>query len=210
MDLKTKLYGMLNHVSVDEIEFFRLADLYTNADQATLEAMRQNGTIKFKFGADAEFYPLDFMSFGLRFDRLNPTNNTLLKGYHGYSILSPRITFRSQMVTHEEFSIQYSRYFYDQRQCIEYDAAGAAVQVSSPADDPFRVGGPDGNPGNSIYGGTTAAGLPLNLYCTQPPPGPRPPYGFGSHAVSQDAGNKGAPTLNPDENVIKVEASMWW
>ena len=217
MDLKTKVYGMFNHVSVDDIEAERLADLYSldladAADAAEVESMRQNGTIKWKVGADAEFFPgLDWVSFGLRFDRLNPTNNELLKSFHGYSILSPRIVFRTKMVTHEEISIQYSRYFYDQRECVTTDASGSATRVSSPADDPFRIGGGDAVPGNSIYQGENpVTGYPLNLYCTQPPSSPRPPYGFGSTSTGQDPGLRGAATLIPDENVVKLEASMWW
>jgi hypothetical protein len=216
MDLKLKLYGMLNHIMVDDIEEERLSDLYEESsvytlDPAVIKAMRQDGAIKWKAGIDAEFFPWDYMSFGVRFDRVNPTNNPYLKDYQGFMILSPRIVFRTQMVTHEEFSIQYSRYFYDQRECVSTNSAGQVDGISSPADDPFRVGGGAGRAGNSIYGGThTGTGLPLNLHCTQPPSGPRPPYGFGSHAVSQDAGNRGSPQLLPDENVIKLEASMWW
>src|SRR5690606_20070208 len=109
MDLRTKLYGMLNYVTVSDIEEIRLAQIY--GATAPVDAMRQDGTIKYKFGADLEFFPLDWMSAGLRFDRLNPTNNKLLKGTQGYMILSPRLTFRTKMVTHEQISIQYSRYF---------------------------------------------------------------------------------------------------
>lgn len=201
MDLKTKLYGMFNHVSVDQdIELPRLAAIYgpdTPDRGYTIEDLSQNGTTKFKFGADLEFFPLDFMSAGLRFDRLNPTSNKLLKD-QGFAILSPRLTFRTKMVTHETITLQYSRYFYDQRQCQD-----SQNNVASPADDPYRPG--------SIYGGNSAdTGLPLRMYCTQPTPSPPPPSGFGSHSNAMAPGNRGAPTLLPDENVIKLEASMWW
>src|SRR5690606_36573774 len=144
MDLKAKLYGMFNHINVDDIEVERLAALYPNAAASgyTIEDLRQDGTTKLRFGADLEFFPLDFMSAGARFDRLNPTSNALLRN-QGFAILSPRITFRTKMVTHEQISIQYSRYFYDQRQC--HDSLG---NVSSPADEEFRPG--------SIYDGADA------------------------------------------------------
>lgn len=205
MDLRTKLYGMVNYVTVSDIEEIRLAQIY--GATAPIDAMRQDGTVKYKFGADLEFFPLDWMSAGLRFDRLNPTNNKLLKGTQGYMILSPRLTFRTKMVTHEQISIQYSRYFYDQRACE--DGAG---NVASPADDPFRAG--DGTANASIWNVNSAdpahQGLPLRHFCVQPPPAPVPPTGFGSHSNTQDPGLRGAPTLIPDENVIKLEASMWW
>ncbi len=205
MDLKAKLYGMLNYVTVSDLEAYRLEQIY--GVNAPIEDMRQDGTIKWKAGADLEFFPLDWMSAGIRFDRLNPTNNTILKGTQGFAILSPRLTFRTKMVTHEQFSIQYSRYFYDQRMC--QDAAG---NVASPADDPYRAG--DTTVRESIYNGASSdpahQGLPLRHFCVQPPPAPVPPTGFGSHSNTQDPGLRGAPTLLPDENVIKVEASMWW
>jgi len=210
MDLKTKLFGMFNHVSVDDIEQQRLADQYQVVamnDPATLEKMRQDGITKMKFGFDMEFFPLDWMSAGLRFDRLNPTSNELVKAYQGFMILSPRVTLRTAMVTHEEITLQYSRYIYDERMC--QDDAG---NVASPADDQFRPG--------SVYGGVrqeqqadgtfASTGLPLNQFCVQPSPSPPSSAGFGQHSNGQTPGNRGAPNLLPDENVIKLSASMWW
>jgi hypothetical protein len=206
MDFKTKLYGMLNHVSVNDIEVERLTTLWGDrvGEAVSINDMRQDGAIKLKFGVDGEFFPLDWMSAGLRFDRLNPNSKAQAIGaQQGFSILSPRITFRTKMVTHEQISLQYSRYFYDERMCQE------GTTVASPADDPYRPG--------SIYGSEKAQtpiyssdNLPLRAYCTQPPAGPVPPNGFGSHSNSQDPGMKGAATLLPDENVVKLEASMWW
>jgi hypothetical protein len=211
MDLKMKLYGMVNFVTVDDIEEERLGRLYgpllpggfahdtlPAAGQAiTIDDLRQDGTVKWKAGTDFEFFPLDFMSVGVRFDRLDP--HSKLKN-EGFSILSPRITFRSKMVTHEMISLQYSRYFYDQRACVDQDG-----NVASPADDPFRPNG------TSIYNTpNSATGYPLRLDCVQPPPSAVPPYGFGMHTNNQAAGNRGAASLLPDENVVKLEASMWW
>lgn len=203
MDLKMKLYGMVNFVTVDDIEAERLDDILgpilenetLNVGGYTMDDIRQDGTRKMKFGADMEFFPLDFMSAGLRFDRLDP--HSKLKN-EAFSILSPRVTFRTKMVTHEEITLQYSRYFYDQRMCQDSDG-----NVASPADDPFRQG--------SIYAGNSVdTGLPLRYECVQPAPSPPPPNGFGMHSNGQAPGNRGAPTLLPDENVVKLEASMWW
>src|SRR5690606_26388462 len=55
MDLKAKLYGMFNHISVDDIEVDRLTAIYGPDNAArgyTIEDLRQNGTTKLKFGAD--------------------------------------------------------------------------------------------------------------------------------------------------------------
>jgi hypothetical protein len=52
---------------------------------------------------------------------------------------------------------------------------------------------------------------PLRAFrCTQPPPSPVPYDGFGSNYAKQDAGNRGTGVMRPDENVFKVEATMWW
>lgn len=211
MDLKWTLYGMLNFVTVDDIEVERLDRLYgpllpggefhdvipEGGREITMDDIRQDGTRKFKAGTDLEFFPLEFMSGGLRFDYLDP--HSKLKN-EGFMILSPRITFRSKMVTHEMITLQYSRYIYQQRGCV--DSAG---NVASPADDPFRPNG------TSLYQQPSAdTGYPLRLECVQPPPSAVPPYGFGMHTNNQPAGNRGAPTLLPDENVVRLEASMWW
>lgn len=203
MDLRAKLYGMLNYVTVSDVEEYRLQQIY--GASANVTDLRQDGTMKYKYGIDLEFFPLEWMSAGLRFDRLNPTNNKFLRSYQGFMVLSPRITFRTKMVTHEQISLSYSRYFYDQRVCE--DSGGA---VASPADDPFRAG--DGTNHGSIYNTTSAdyPGLPLRVFCTQPPKAPAPPTGFGSHSNTQDPGLRGAASLLPDENVVKLEASMWW
>jgi hypothetical protein len=45
--------------------------------------------------------------------------------------------------------------------------------------------------------------------CAQPPSSPVPPNGFGSTYQSLTT-QRAAPTTTPDENVFKVEATMWW
>jgi hypothetical protein len=48
------------------------------------------------------------------------------------------------------------------------------------------------------------------MLCVQPPAATSSAEGFGSHYENQDVGLRGAPTIAPDVNVFKVEASMWW
>ena len=172
-----------------------IADAAGGVDVKKLSA---DGVTKMKFGLDTEFFPLPFMSAGVRFDHLRPNSNI---PEQAFSILSPRITFRSQMVTREQISIQYSRYIYAQRTCS--DAAGNFI---SPADSPFRNNTPTTNPPGAL----NAENLQANAFCVQPPSSPNPPDGFGSTADNQTVGMRGAATLLPDVNVIKIEASMWW
>jgi hypothetical protein len=213
MDLKFKLYGMANFVQVSDIELRYLDQVIASAALAASQSgqpfdpnsLRQNGTVKIKGGIDAEFFLNDWVSIGTRFDRLQPHSKI---SQQSFMILSPRITFRSKIVTHETISISYSRYFYNARYCR--NDSGNFV---APADSPFReIGGT--NPANDPEGSGLAApqlqGMPASVFCVQPAPSASIPSGFGATSDNQPAGTRGAPTLLPDENVVKIEAAMWW
>jgi hypothetical protein len=133
---------------------------------------------KWKAGVDLTVQALDFLSPGLRFDRVAPNNHI---PEQSFSILSPRIQFKSAWVTHERITVGYSRYFYDQRECEPATMNGVANN------DPLRL-----------------------RRCVQAPPSPVPYEGFGSATDKQDAGNRASGVRRPDENVFKVEATMWW
>jgi hypothetical protein len=216
MDLKFKLYGMANFVQVSDVELRYLNHAIEGArnyaltqgqavDEAAIQnSVRQDGTIKIKGGIDGEFFLNDWISIGTRFDRVQPHSKV---SQQSFSILSPRVTFRSKLVTHETITLSYSRYFYAARYCR--DANGTFV---SPADSPFReIGGTNAanDPGS---GGITPTlqGLPASAFCVQPAPSAMIPSGFGATPDNQPSGTRGAPTLLPDENVIKLEAAMWW
>src|SRR5205814_10525260 len=64
---------------------------------------------KFKWGTEWTYTPLPWLGLGGRFDVVNP--NTSISG-ESFSVISPRIIFRTAFVTHEQVMIQYSRYFY--------------------------------------------------------------------------------------------------
>lgn len=192
-DLRFKLYGMLNMVNVDPIEKERLQSVATTAG-IDVNDITQDGTRKMKFGLDTEFFATDWMSAGLRVDRLQPNSKV---PEHSFSVLSPRLTFRSAMVTREQITIQYSRYLYAQRECFDADG-----NLASPADNPFRTG--------SNFAALNSADLPARAFCVQPPPAAVTPDGFGAHSDNQIPGNRGSSTLRPDVQVIKIEASMWW
>jgi hypothetical protein len=99
-----------------------------------------------------------------------------------FAILSPRIELQSNWVTRERITFQYSRYLYNQREC---------ANAPSPA-EPARFR----NTGSAL--------------CVQPPPAATPPDGFGIHSEVQDADIRDAPTMRPDVNVFKIEATFWW
>ena len=67
-----------------------------------------------------------------------------------FSVLSPKLFFRSAYVTHEQITLVYSKYFYGQNPPV--------------------------------------------------PSAPILPYGFGAPGI----------TGRPDENVFKIQASIWW
>ncbi|NLE85871.1 MAG: hypothetical protein GX607_05685, partial [Myxococcales bacterium] len=192
-DLRFKLYGMLNMISVDQREKQFLQPV---ADAAGVDVndITQDGTRKVKFGLDTEFFATDWLSAGLRADRLQPHSKV---PEHSFTVISPRLTFRSAMVTREQITIQYSRYLYDQRECLDGNG-----NIASPADNPFRSG--------SNWDAAAVNGLPARVYCVRPPAAAVTPDGFGAHTDNQLAGNRGSSTLRPDVNVIKIEASMWW
>jgi hypothetical protein len=89
-DVVIKAFGMLNFVNSDSPLF---------ADKVT----------KFKWGASAQWIPIKWFGVGARFDSVNPdmSNNKL-----SFNQLSGNILFQSNFVTHETFTLQYTKYFY--------------------------------------------------------------------------------------------------
>lgn len=99
-----------------------------------------------------------------------------------FAVLSPRIVLTSNWVTREQLTFQYSRYIYNQREC---------GNAPSPAEF-------------ARYRSTGSA------QCVQPPAAATPPDGFGINSENQDVDMRSAPTLRPDVNVFKIEATFWW
>ncbi len=155
-DLVTSIYGMYNQIESDDPDM--------------------DGVTRLKFGADLQFDIFPVLAVGLRADHLKPHSDY---GSQDFSVISPRLTFRSNWVTHEQIVLQYSRYVYAQRTC----------QGTTPAD---------------------ITGQLEDQLCVQPASGAVTPAGFGATTQNQDPGRRGAPTYVPDENVIALEASMWW
>ena len=95
-DVIASIYGMLNAVSSDDPDM--------------------DGVKKLKYGVDLLANPVSWFGGAVRYDRVQPNSR---RASQSFSILSPRIVFRTAFASREEISIQYSRYFYNQRRCPE-------------------------------------------------------------------------------------------
>jgi hypothetical protein len=105
-DLVLKLYGMYNKVKSD--------------------VPTTDGTHKLKYGADLAYAALPWLTAAVRFDRLQPNNRI---PEQSFSILSPRLVFKSKWVTREAITLQYSRYMYNQRTCATGNPADATYEL---------------------------------------------------------------------------------
>jgi hypothetical protein len=69
-------------------------------------------TKKLKFGADALYTPLSWIGVGGRFDMVQPDLDAKFEGsQRNFEVLSPRLVFKTQFVTHEAITLSYQRYF---------------------------------------------------------------------------------------------------
>jgi hypothetical protein len=87
-DLITTVFFMWNHVNAANDQF----DMN-----------------KLKFGGEVTYLPLAWFGLGGRYDAVQPDNHDSTQNF---SVLSPRLYFRTDFVTHEQIMVQYSRYFY--------------------------------------------------------------------------------------------------
>ena len=74
-------------------------------------------TAKLKLGADLAVRPVKWFGVGVRFDSVQPSNlgvnatNPIAGEHQSFAVLSPRLTFRSHWLSHEEVTLQYTHYF---------------------------------------------------------------------------------------------------
>lgn len=95
-DLRLTVYGMMNFIESPDPDV--------------------DGTHKIKYGADLFYSALPWLGAALRFDRVQPHSEL---PDQSFAILSPRLVFRSSWLTREQIFIQYSRYFYAERECTD-------------------------------------------------------------------------------------------
>ena len=165
-------------VAFGEEERTRLI-LYGMLNSVTSDIDATNGNTKLKYGVDASHSFLPWLGMGLRYDRLQPNSKI---AEQSFSIISPRVTFRTSLFSHEEISLQYARYVYNKRTCTGVDDPldQKCVQV------PSAAAGSEGFGAEPEY----------DRASDEDPAGPN--------------ANRGAPTKRPDVNVITLTASMWW
>lgn len=183
-DIRATIYGMLNKVKSDIKDY--------------------DGLTKLKYGADVQVQIFPWLTFATRYDRLQPNNRI---PEQSFSILSPRLVFKSRWLTREQISLQYSRYIYNQRECPVNPDTGlpytpAFTTVNEAATDEWGGPGTANLPAHSYN--------PQQLRCVQPPSSAATMETFGANYLNQSTNVRGAPTTRPDVNVIKIEASMWW
>jgi hypothetical protein len=200
MDFKALVYAMFNQVKSD-YNAAQDAWAIAEADALGYAAPVDNYSdhTKLKFGTDLTFSAFPAAAFAVRFDRVQPNSNLEKQSF---SILSPRIEFRSRWVTRETIHVQYSRYFYDQRDC-------------SPLLSDYNFADPDG--GTPAVPPTAWTGSPASQNCVQYPSAPRQPEGWGAIQMNNEPDSRGQPVaggnpnnVRPDVNVITVAAEMWW
>ena len=70
-------------------------------------------TQKLKYGADLIYTPLPWLGVGVRFDEVNPDldNNSSLKDQN-FSVIGPKLIFKSRFITHEAITLQWAHYMY--------------------------------------------------------------------------------------------------
>jgi hypothetical protein len=80
--------------------------MFNKITGTTAEDAKHN---KLKLGADVIYSWLPMLAVGVRGDLVQPN---MSDSHQSFGILSPKLIFRSEFVTHEMITLQYSRYFY--------------------------------------------------------------------------------------------------
>ena len=121
-DLTVQVFGMYNTITG------------LSSDSTDIKGTDGFGTRKLKLGGQTLYTPLPYLSFGARFDYLKPNmdNST-----HNFWVVSPRLIFRTEFVTHEQIIIQYQYYSYGSW----YTTRGFGTSFVNPATLPSPYGG---------------------------------------------------------------------
>jgi hypothetical protein len=100
-----------------------------------------NGEKKLKYGVDLLGLPVKWLGIGVRYDRVQPNNKI---PEQSFGLISPRLTFHSAFLTHEEITLQYSHYMYNQQACPLTNAT-LCVQPPPGPNQPNGFGATTGN-----------------------------------------------------------------
>jgi hypothetical protein len=104
-----------------------------------------DGVKKIKYGVDLLGTPLKWLGLGVRIDRVQPNSRV---SEQSFGILSPRLVFRTAFLTHEEVTLQYSRYMYNQRECSAKAGADPTLCVQPPSAPSLPTGFGSAQPAN--------------------------------------------------------------
>jgi len=182
-DVILKLYGMAAFVHSAARDTTRASkNIGSSATDFWNASPAGYAVTKTKFGADLQVQVLPWLTPAVRFDRVLPNDHL---PQENFSVLSPRVSFKSEWVSHERLTIGYSRYFYDQRDCAPTTLATGTGNVTNPD-------------------------MLAQWRCTRPPPSPVPYDGFGTTSGKQRTNTRGTGVMRPDLDVFKIEATMWW
>jgi hypothetical protein len=103
-DLLLSTFGLFNSVSSDEGVFSQCAE--------ELCARK-----KLKLGGEATYTPLGWLGVSARYDLVQPN---LANARTSFSVLSPRLLFRTEFISHEQIILMYSRYFNKSETVLSY------------------------------------------------------------------------------------------
>lgn len=95
VDLNLSLFGMYSAVN--------------SLDKTGNNPLVGDGVKKLKYGADLVFTPLSWFGLGARTDIVQPSSKDTSQSF---VVVSPKLLFHTRWITHEEITLQYSRYSY--------------------------------------------------------------------------------------------------
>ena len=126
-DAKLSVFGMYSAVS----------SALTTEQTGTL--LLGDGVKKLKWGGDLVVVPWPWLGFGVRGDYVQPTN--IAGANQTFTVISPKIIFHTKWVTHEEITLWYSHYQY-QNAVLPQPPNGVMNPNTTGVSGPFP---PDGN-----------------------------------------------------------------
>jgi hypothetical protein len=109
-----------------------------------------DGINKLKFGAEVMYLPLAWFGVGGRYDYVDPDLGKSLSERAAtgaptfmdkFQVLSPRLVFRTDFVTHEQILVQYSHYWYDgpSASMFPYNTQTGAGQIPGADANAFQI-----------------------------------------------------------------------
>ena len=186
--LDLSLFGMFNYINSQDDQGSAVDPGTTIPDGQARAGM--NNVFRTKFGGDIVYAPIPWLALGFRVDHVRPHSK---RSGQTFTVLGPRLIFRSNFATHEEIELGYTYYAYNQRVCENSQGAVDPNSLNC-AQVPNGPVSPDG------FGASAESqGAALRA-------GPREAYIRASDGTVQQYKDY----IPPNEHVIRLSASMWW